>query len=370
MKGCSDAQLLKYYDDIIVDHPALRAAREQLERRSYPLLDGRLILFVGGSGVGKTATLRTLVRSICKNKNNHLEEKQETLPAFYLELEPPDSGTYKFKDLYRDSLLEMQAPLVDHTVAKIDRSAENKIIKTLHVESRKRPDEKAFKKRYIDSLKNLQVLLVAYDEALSIFSTGNPRSEKDRLARISAQARKLKTFVNKTPTSIVLAGAYDFYEMAMCEGQVARRTRVVHMEPYEADDKGLSGFSEALIGLIEYLPVQHSLDISDISTELFLQSLGCIGILKNILIEGLKISLDSNERLQIKHLRAAYLSAAQLSVIREEMDKGREEINELINPLSLAVKAERSTTKSKSKLRRQKPGEMSPTHRKKSAEKW
>ncbi|MCZ7655037.1 MAG: hypothetical protein M5R42_13315 [Rhodocyclaceae bacterium] len=47
---------MKYFvDDVIVDHPSLDQSMEALDELANPFLEKRLILLLGGSGVGKNS---------------------------------------------------------------------------------------------------------------------------------------------------------------------------------------------------------------------------------------------------------------------------------------------------------------------------
>ena len=211
------------------------------------------------------------------------------------------------------------------------------------------------------------------DEAINIFEVGKPKSERERIAQLKAQANKLKTFGNKTPTTIVLAGAYDFYDMTLVSGQIARRSSIIHMEPYTMTVSGLEGFVKALIGLLSHLPIEHELDPDLYATEFFLQCLGCVGTLKNILSAALNTALKRKKSLTIDLVRESYFTAAQLEVMSSEMKAGVKRVRELLSMEQLAERTEAASPRpadSSGGSRKLAPGETKPSHRREAAEKW
>ena len=67
-----------------------------------------------------------------------------------------------------------------------------------------------------------------------------------------------------------MGGAYDFLELTMGSGQLARRSFIVHMPPYKIEKVSLEGFATALVGLIAHLPIEHEIDPNEHATEFFL----------------------------------------------------------------------------------------------------
>ena len=372
----STDQRMKYFaEEVIVEHPTLREKLDELDQQAYPLLEKPLILLVGGAGVGKTALMRKLVARRLLRRESEMAVNRQIIPAFLVEVRAPDTGGYRFSSLYRDALAQMNAPLVDQTLPIIERKAREKFILSIAVEqSKRRLSSEALEQRFSQNLIDRRVEVACLDEAINMFKVGHVRSARDRNEQLKEQADKLKTFGNTTPTSIVLAGTYDFYELTLTSAQIARRSVIVHMEPYTTSKTSLRGFIEALVGLLSHLPIEHEIDASAHATELFLQSLGCIGLLKNILTEALLRALMAEKRLTIDVIRKYYFSAAQLNVMRNEMEVGAKKVREIMTNAQLAKNVEEATSNQDSSLKskdpRLMPGETTPSHRYSATETW
>lgn len=373
----SDEERLAYFVNVvIVDHPSLDHGLSAVDEKSNPLLEKRLILLLGGSGVGKSALMRKLVEKRISRKAKEIEANQQLLPGIYYEIEAPDKGKFAFSSLYRGVLGVVNAALIERTLPITERQTRHKVMETLRIEHAGRKlDPDALKKRFIENLIDRQIELACFDEAINVFKVGKPRSEIDRKDQLKEQADKLKTFGNKTPTTLVLAGAYDFFELTLVSGQIARRSTIVHIEPYAVTEEGLEGFSTALIGLLVHLPIEHRLDPEIHATELFLQSLGCVGNLKNILSEALLKALTRKVPLTIEIVRECYFTAAQLEVMRQEMEVGIARVRELMTMEQLAETTARKNPDTPASsptggIHKLAPGETAPSHRADATKDW
>jgi len=373
LQASIDARMAYFVNEVIVDHPVLREALDSLDEQAYPFLEQRVILLLGGSGVGKTALMRKLVMRRFLQRAEAMRTNRQLVPAFLVEVRAPNKGGFQFSSLYRDSLALMSAALIHRTLPIVVRSAHEKTMLSIAVEQasyRLNPD--SLEIRFSENLIHRAVEVACLDEAINIFKIGSWQSEKKRQQQLKDQADKLKTFVNTTPTTLVLAGAYDFYEMTLSSGQNARRSVIVHMEPYTI--ASLAGFVEAVLGLLSHLPIMHEIDAKEYSTELFLQSLGCVGTLKNILSRALLSALRAGRPLTMTIVRKCYFSAAQLAVMREEMEYGIKRVREVMTCEQLAEsinlpppQAPPTTIKSGRHLA---PGETKPSHRHEATNDW
>ncbi len=353
--GASAEQRLDYYKHTVkVDHPIMSDTVDALDQKANDALDRRLILLVGGTGVGKSTAMLKLVDRRNARRKNEIRLRPEIAPAIFVEAEAPDKGPFEFGTFYREGLVQLGSPLVDQTLPMVNRRAREHILLTLGIENyrQRRLDPYALKLRFRSEIVSRETELVALDEAINVFKTGRAKSEKDRLLLLKDQADKLKTLINKTPAALILSGAYDFYELTLCSGQNARRSVIVHMEPYDSTTDGLKGFCTALVGLVEHLPVRHNLDVGAMATEMYLQCLGCVGIAKEILSQALLLSINAGKPLNFEHVQKSYYSASQLTVMREEMAAGVKAVREITSLASLAFHAGNAAAKGNQKGKR------------------
>lgn len=372
----SIAEKLYYYKhEVIVNHRTLAKTIDLIDHKANATLDRRLIFLVGGTGVGKTAALKKVIERRINRRTHEISVQPEISPAIYIEAEAPDVGEFAFKSLYLDALVALKTPLINRTLPIIERAANDRHIMSLQIERIRQVQagEGPLKTRFLSSLVERETELVGIDEAVNVFSTGKPKSDRDRLDRIKLQANKLKTFTNTTPVALVLAGAYDFFEATLSSGQNARRSVIIHMEPYPQTEFGMIGFIEALVGLVSHLPIKHNLNITEISTEIFLQSLGCVGMAKQIFCEALLLACTGNEVLTLNHIRQGYYPAAQLKVMKSDLSFGINAIREATSLETLASPEKARVghgLNEVNNLHKLKPGDTKPSHREEATQKW
>lgn len=370
----SIAEKEAYFDSVVTNHSKMKSTFAQIYEASSVFESQRLILLLGPAGVGKTALLELLIAQIFSQRREKIANDRLCVPGLFVELEPPVKGKFSFVPFYREALGLMNAAAIDKTLP-ISRKTpgRHQILsntidpKDLHVAG------EHLKVRFRNNLIDRKVEIVALDEAIFAFEIGSSRSHEERLEHVITQANHLRSFINKSPATFVLAGAYDFFELTISTSQLARRSSIVHFEPYKVEDNDIEGFSGALIDLLAHLPLHQSLDLDEYAPELFLQSLGCVGLLKDILRRALRLSLQRSKPVDHFLLRECFLSSTAHEAIRLELSSGSSRLSKFLNQPELAERmASQQPTdlkpqKPKNKL---KPGEMKPSYRRGSTDQW
>jgi hypothetical protein len=374
----SDETRLKYFNDHIAEHPAWEAAMQELDEMANGFLDQRLVLLLGAAGVGKSELLKAFIARRINQRSEQMIADPQLIPGVFVELESPILGSFNFLPFYREALANLSCVLPGKTLASIDRLAGRSLVRSLHVEvAGRKPSGEEVKDRFKDALIDRSVEICGLDEAINAFKTADSVKERSRDEFITDQANKIKTLVNKSLATLVLVGAFDFYQLSVGTAQLARRSQIVHLMPYRSSAKDLAGFLIAFTGLLAHMPIDHEIDPSAHSTEIFLQCLGCIGNLKNILKSALNKALKRKVKLTFRLVQESYFPAPALLKMKAEQEQG---IASLSHFLSLELLADDlgpergtqtfSTTKAGNKRRTLKPGETSPSHRKDAAKNW
>ena len=152
-----------------------------------------------------------------------------------------------------------------------------------------------------NALKYRQVEVIFVDEAQHLAKAARGSTQQDQLDQ-------LKYFENKLGVSHVLAGTYDMRPFRRVNAQLACRTVDVHFPRYNATiQRDLELFTSALWAFQCQLPVTVEPRLWEEHAEfLYARSLGCIGLLKQILEEALALALDEKaDTVTEDHLKGA-----------------------------------------------------------------
>ncbi|MFZ5566977.1 MAG: AAA family ATPase [Pseudomonadota bacterium] len=363
-----------YFDSVVTNHTKMKNALSRISEASSAFESQRLILLLGPAGVGKTALLECLIAQIFSQRKEKMTNDRLCVPGLFVELEPPVKGKFSFVPFYREALVLMNAAAIDKTLPiSLKKPGRYQILsstidpKDFHVAG------EHLKTRFRNNLIDRQVEVVALDEAIFAFEIASSRSHEERLEHVITQANHLRSFINKSPATFILAGAYDFFELTISTSQLARRSSIVHFESYASDADDIAGFSGALVELFKHLPLHQELDPNEYATELFLQSLGCVGILKDILKRALRLSFRRSKPIDHSLLRECFLSPPSLEAIRLELLSGSARLSKFLSQPELAermVTQHPSEPKTQQPNRKLKPGEMKPSFRRKAIDQW
>jgi len=92
--------------------------------------------------------------------------------------------------------------------------------------------------------------------------------------------------------TFVLVGSYDLYDIMSLNGQLARRTHTVHFTRYLKDDAAdYKAFKKTAEALVKQMPVTGEVDLQRWLDPLFERSIGCVGIMKDMLQRALTLAL-------------------------------------------------------------------------------
>jgi hypothetical protein len=137
----------------------------------------------------------------------------------------------------------------------------------------------------------------------------------------------LKSIADNTGVKLLLIGSYDLFALASSYGQVISRSEILHFERYNHDNKNdVIEYFNILKKVESHWPCECVPTFSTISKELMEASIGCVGLLKKILLRALEMQLKNNGQWDPIFLTKVAKSEGQLKVLREEITKGEKTI--------------------------------------------
>ena len=283
----SDDARLGYFKAQLFAHPKLQNALD----KAYSLVTGQagpdILIITGPSGVGKTTLLKRLEEMILEEHAEQMRIEKDFMPVIRVDACAPLQKKFKWSDFYTRLLLKMDEPTVQYklpfgySMYDLIDSPRELISKKAAPETLQRCAESCLHYR------KTKVLLI--DEASVMLLKGKD-SSPDHLFEL------IKTLSINSGAQIVLCGTYRLLEILEQSPQLIRRSRIVHMERYSngtKDDKKV--FANILRSFGKKLPMENAPDLVEHADSFYLKSVGCIGILHDLLVAWFDNALKTGE---------------------------------------------------------------------------
>lgn len=291
---------LDQFRNFTIAHPRLVAARDELLDAIDGAAPGSLLLVLGPTGVGKT-TLRVKVESLLiQQMAPAMAADRGRLPFLSVEVIPPDTGRFRWKDYFSRLLVAMNAPLMDSKIGlDLSHAAE------LALRHRRPP-------------------VVFVDEAQHLARIASGR-------RLSDQLDVIKSIANRTQTVHVLLGTYELLAFRNLSAQLSRRSIDLHFQRYSAasaEDRRV--FQNILLTFQKQLPFSEpGIDLVSNWDFLYERSVGCVGILKEWLMRACVHAIKHGAGAFCReHLEKTALSISQCEKILAESREGESRLHD------------------------------------------
>lgn len=302
---------MKYLFSVQVKHAALERVAKELASLLSPYNETKILAIIGATGVGKTTLSKRLLKSIIERMSKDNNCDPSIVPFIYISTPANGAKSVSWTSLYEKALRKGEEILIDkkHVVVEMDGvvSVRPKRYKTLP----------ALRDALESMLANRRTRVMVIDEAFHLLRFGD----------YSAVMDTLKSLVDETNVKLILLGSYDLFDLATEYGQVARRAEILHFRRYnkevEADRKE---FARIVAKLQEYWPCKEVPNFAAIADELMEATLGCVGLLKALLLNALDLQLAHKGKWNPHYLAKAAKSMKLLARIRKEIAAGEEKI--------------------------------------------
>jgi hypothetical protein len=170
----------------------------------------------------------------------------------------------------------------------------------------------------------LQVKAVVIDEAQHLMQVQPPLKPVDQLDW-------LKSMTNRTQVLHILVGPFDLFDFRNLNGQAARRGREIYFPRYHVEQLAeRQEFVGAVRYLLERVPLTR--DVADLLGRwrwMAEASLGCVGILRDWLLETISTTLEEGgTSLTVEALAGHALHPAKRLQLEMEMRAGERRVEE------------------------------------------
>jgi len=306
---------LEYFNRIIARHPRMNSALDDLLTLTAPATGTDIVLLIGPSGVGKSETVVTAQKRLLSRFETEMQADPGFIPVVVMEA--PASGELQFSwRIFYTKLGEaLHEPLLDRkrlTVVEDGHWSLRPYTAGSTVAALRMAIEK--------SLKHRGTRLVVIDEAAHLLADNRP-------AKLLAHMNALKSLANVSGMTLALVGSYDLYSLVCLNGQLARRSAVIHLSRYRSGNQTDEAcFRRVLAELQKWLPLAEPPDLTPFSRHLQDVCVGCVGTLKETLARALASVLEKGSAWKTSHLERALISENQVARILTETTQGEEHL--------------------------------------------
>jgi hypothetical protein len=142
----------------------------------------------------------------------------------------------------------------------------------------------------------------------------------------------IKSLANTTDTKFVLVGSFDLFDILETSGQIARRTALLNMERYDADDaEDVKAYKSMVKALQQNWPCEEKPNFAAIARELCVVSLGCVGLLKSFMLDAANLQMrNAGERWDYRFMLKAQKAVGLRKIIEDEIKAGETRVRDAV----------------------------------------
>lgn len=303
---------MQYLKLVQVKHRKLATIGKDIGGLLSQYNETNILAIIGATGVGKTTFSKRIVATLIERLQKLDNAPSSTIPVIYIPTPANGNKAFSWAAFYRKILRLGHEVLVEKKIANIIEGDK------FTVQPRRYREIPVLRDALESMLIHRKVRALVIDEAYHLLRFGN----------YSAVMDTLKSIADNTGVKLILLGSYDLFDLASDYGQVARRAEILHFERYYKEDKtDESDFKSIIQKLQDHWPCEDIPQFVLIHKELMEASLGCVGILKAILLAALQLQIDSkDEKWDPRFLAKAAKSVKLLDRIRREIDEGESKV--------------------------------------------
>lgn len=310
----------KGFYDTRVKHYKMEALLADLLPLLTPHSESNIIVLTGATGVGKSTLTKRLLSRLIQDFTGVVQKDPGAVPLAYVEAYADGDARFSFKGLYRSLLNELQDPGTDNKCSL--EVNDGKLV----IKPQASRTTSVLRSALEDALKLRKTQVVVVDEAYHLL----------RFGKLTAVMDTLKSLANTTGVKLVLVGSFDLFDLVSDHGQVARRTAILNLDRYHIDDvEDCKQFKKVVEMLQAKWPCETVPQFTAIADELLEVSLGCVGLLKSLMLDASAMQLHNKGVWDHRFLSKAAKSNKLREVIRKEIEIGESKVRDALYGESL-----------------------------------
>ena len=300
-----DAMKMLYFFSLQAKHIKLERVAKDLLRLLCPHNEIGILSLVGATGVGKTTLVVHLINSIIYESKD--ANDSDSIPLIYIAIAANGEKSISWTTIYEKILNKANEILIEKKQSSVNDG------KVMSINPRRFKTLAALRESVESMLTNRKVQLLVLDEAVHLLRFGS----------YSAIMDTIKSLCDQSQTKILMIGSFDLIDLATDYAQVARRSEILHFERYYKDrNSDRRQFKILVAKLQKCWPCIEVPNFVAISNELLDVSLGCVGLLKALMLGALSQQLANNGKWHVRMLSKAAKSVKALEKIRIEIENG------------------------------------------------
>lgn len=265
--------------------------------------------------MGKTTLSNNIEKEILLKEQERMRADSGYIPIVRIEAPAPELSRFAWGDFYKRTLVQLKEPLIEQKGTDEFEPGQRKVRKGGGVPDLRRSVENCFRHR------STWAFLI--DEAQHLTRIPHARHLKDQMETI-------KSMASLSAVRIIMVGTYELLDLLSLNGQLARRTGVIHFPRYRYEVADEFKAFQNLLGMFQNrLPLPCEPLLADQAETIYLGTLGCVGLVKDWFSRALWRALDEgSSKLTAAHLKASTYHSSSLKKIAEEIREGESRLAE------------------------------------------
>lgn len=305
-----------------VHHPRLDECLADLLPLLVPHSESNIIVITGAPGAGKSTLTRSLLGRLVKQFAALTDADTTSIPMVAVEAYSNGDTKHSFKGLFQSLAEQLQEPAME-AKAPADLTGGK-----LRVQPYAKYTVDGLRRAVQDGLKARKTRVAVVDEAAHLLRFGKQAAVMDTLKSLSNTAGGVKW---------VLVGSYDLFDLLIEGGQIARRSAILNLGRYHVNsDSDRVHFKDIVRKLQAKWPCPDAIpNFVAVSDELMEASLGCIGLLKSLMLDASAMQLRNGGVWKGVYLRQAAKSVKMRKAIAQEIEAGEQKIKDALHGNSM-----------------------------------